>query len=95
MGRLIDVDKVFELLDRIKYEHSYTFKEEIYNRAIYDVRLALNDTNIVPTEFDVNRVINELEKGIEESKEYKDLEDYKGGLYNAIGIVKAGGICEN
>ena len=70
--RLIDVDKLFETLNKLEIP----FNADINNVIISQ-----------PTAFNVDKVVEQLEKEIKENP-YQS--EYLAGLYKAIEIVKAG-----
>ena len=78
MSRLIDADK---FLDFIKSELKQDRTDEKHLENIICVLENL------PTAFDVDKVVEQLEKEIKENP-YQS--EYLAGLYKAIEIVKAG-----
>ena len=78
--RLIDADKIQEHLEKVKKESA----------TLVDISHIIGFQSVVdaqPTAFDVDKVVEQLEKEIKENP-YQS--EYLAGLYKAIEIVKAG-----
>lgn len=91
--RLIDADKLLELMKDQKEREIGAYAKGI-NAGLNIVKSIINDETQTPTAFDVDKVINQMEKD-----KFIDCETilsgvhqgYNAGLSRAIEIVKAGG----
>lgn len=91
--RLIDADKLLELMKDQKEREIGAYAKGI-NAGLNIVKSIINDETQTPTAFDVDKVINQMEKDkfIDCETILSDVhQGYNAGLSRAIEIVKAGG----
>ena len=91
--RLIDADKLLELIKEQKEREIGAYAKGI-NAGLNIVKSIINDETQTPTAFDVDKVINQMEKDkfIDCETILSDVhQGYNAGLSRAIEIVKAGG----
>lgn len=82
MGRLIDTD---ELMERLYFENTQEERDIDLGEVI-----TLNDIDEIPTAYDVDKVVEQLDEYITK------IVGRKSALYqNVMGIVKAGGVNGN
>lgn len=84
MGRLIDADDVMEMLTNIELSCTVI--------PITEAKLRLRD---IPTAYDVDKVVEELEKQKSGLTEWAEDEAFKLAIHKAIEIVKQGGISDD
>ena len=95
MSRLIDVDKLIEDIEKLNLELFEEFKyadsggmKITSNAQMYIIcESVLPRIKEQPTAFNVDKVVEQLEKEIKENPYQRE---YLAGLYKAIEIVKAG-----
>jgi hypothetical protein len=91
--RLIDADKLLELMKDQKEREIGAYAKGV-NAGLNIVKSIINDETQTPTAFDVDKVINQMEKDkfIDCETILSDVhQGYNAGLSRAIEIVKAGG----
>lgn len=91
--RLIDADKLLELMKDQKEREIGAYAKGV-NAGLNIVKSIINDETQTPTAFDVDKVINQMEKDkfIDCETILSDVHQvYNAGLSRAIEIVKAGG----
>ena len=91
--RLIDADKLLELMKDQKEREIGVYAKGV-NAGLNIVKSIINDETQTPTAFDVDKVINQMEKDkfIDCETILSDVhQGYNAGLSRAIEIVKAGG----
>lgn len=91
--RLIDADKLLELMKDRKEREIGAYAKGV-NAGLNIVKSIINDETQTPTAFDVDKVINQMEKDkfIDCETILSDVhQGYNAGLSRAIEIVKAGG----
>lgn len=96
MGRLIDADKlILHLNDYALQEAPFGHNDGEHQKEIYEtIQECIKAVEEQPTVFDMDSVINELNKGkfIESETVLSDIhQGYNAGLCRAIDIVKKGG----
>lgn len=92
--RLIDADKLLELMKDQKEREIGAYAKGV-NAGLNIVKSIINDETQTPTAFDVDKVINQMEKDkfIDCETILSDVhQGYNAGLSRAIEIVKAGGL---
>jgi hypothetical protein len=90
--RLIDADKLLELMKDQKEREIGAYAKGV-NAGLNIVKSIINDETQTPTAFDVDKVINQMEKDkfIDCETILSDVhQGYNAGLSRAIEIVKAG-----
>lgn len=90
--RLIDADKLLELIKDQKEREIGAYAKGI-NAGLNIVKSIINDETQTPTAYDVNKVVNQMEKDkfIDCETILSDVhQGYNAGLSRAIEIVKAG-----
>lgn len=81
--RLIDAD---ELMQEIKSLRIVINKKQTLSESVKETILKNIDTQ--PTAYDIDKVVEELEKKLSEKKYQHENEDYFVGICDAIEIVK-------
>lgn len=91
--RLIDADKLLELIKEQKEREIGAYAKGV-NAGLNIIKSIINDETQTPTAYDVDKVINQMEKDkfIDCETILSDVhQGYNAGLSRAIEIVKAGG----
>ena len=91
MGRLIDADKLLEETRRDReYARKNGFLDMYYERQVLIDRLEAQ-----PTAYDVDKVVEQLEKQKSGLTEWAEDEAFKLAIHKAIEIVKQGGVFDD
>ena len=90
--RLIDADELL-ILEAAAYVKAQAKTSDKVTRLVNEVvhkkiQMLVSDA---PTAYDVDKIVEELEDALKESRNYCEL-DYQAGLNRAIEIVKGGGV---
>lgn len=93
--RLIDADELIKRIKEQKEKETGAYTKGV-NSGLNIVKSILNDKTQTPTAYDIDKVVEELEKAKDGdcehmTCEYSDECCYVDGLNKAIEIVKAGG----
>ena len=91
MGRLIDADK---LLEETRRDRDYARKNGFLD-MYYERQVLIDRIEAQPTAYDVDKVVEQLEKQKSGLTEWAEDEAFKLAIHKAIEIVKQGGVFDD
>ena len=91
MGRLIDADK---LLEETRRDRDYARKNGFLD-MYYEGQVLIDRIKSQPTAYDVDKVVEQLEKQKSGLTEWAEDEAFKLAIHKAIEIVKQGGVFDD